>query len=213
MSWWGIVLGVAAALAQTGVYPVAASASGTATGVGVGLGTVRVSEPLTPGGIYELPDLPVINTGEVAGTYQVRATLVNLKGWTEKPLGLGSDAFRFRPQTFYLDPDQSRLVSVTLTLPLDTLEGDYLFYLEASPVQNPTKGVAIGPTAATKLYFSVQAASVLGALRSRVITFILTRPEIYLLLAALLLLQAFFLLRRHFHFQFRIEPQSQHPPS
>ena len=176
-------------------------------GVGVGLGTVKISEPLTPGGIYELPNLPVINTGEVAGTYQVRATLVNPKGWLEKPLGLGSDAFRFHPQTFHLDPDESRLVSVTLTLPLGAFEGDYLFYLEASPVQNPTKGVAIGPTAATKLYFSVQSASVLGALRSRVVTFILTRPEIYLLLAALLVLQAFFLLRRHYRFHFDIRPK------
>jgi hypothetical protein len=198
---------VGVARAQT---PVAARADGLATGVGVGLGSVRVGEILKPGGIYELPDLPVINTGEVAGTYEVRATLVNPKGWTEKPLGLGSDAFRFSPQSFHLVPDQSRLVSVTLTLPLNTLDGDYLFYLEASPVQNPTKGVALGPTAATKLYFSVQAGTVLGALRTRLITFILTRPEIYLLLAVLLLLEAFFLLRRHFSLHLELQPK---PPT
>jgi hypothetical protein len=159
---------------------------------------VQIREPLKPGGIYELPDLPVINTGKVDGTYQVRAEHVR-----RTPQARSNSVvnwFSFRPQTFPLAPDQSRLVSVTLTLPLSTLEGDYLFYLEASPVQNPKKGVAIGPAAATKLYFSVQSGSVLGALRTRLITFILNRPEIYLLLAVLLLLEAFFILRRHFRF-------------
>lgn len=181
MSFLKIFLGVVVALAQTGV--------------GVGLGKVEINEPLAPGGIYRLPDLPVINTGEVGGTYQVRATDVS------HPAGVETDGWlRFRPQTFPLEPEQSRLVKVTLTLPFDALEGDYLVYLEASPVQNPQKGVAIGPAAATKLYFSVKSGAVLGALRTRIITFILSRPEIYLLLAALLLLEALFIIRRHYHF-------------
>ena len=190
MNFLGTILGISVALAQTGV--------------GVGLGKVQIAEPLAPGGIYQLPDLPVINTGEVAGTYQVRATDVT------HPTGVKTvDWFRFRPQTFPLEPNQSQLVSVTLTLPLNTLDGDHLVYLEASPVQNPEKGVAIGPAAATKVYFSVKSGTVLGAIRNRLITFILTRPEIYLLLAALLLLNAGLILRRHFRLKLKIEPKAR----
>ncbi len=189
MNFLKIILGISVAFAQTGV--------------GVGLGKVHIAEPLAPGGIYHLPDLPVINTGSVPGTYQVRANLVNPKGLSVQPLGL-EKWFRFSPQTFYLEPNQSQLVSVTLTLPLNTLDGDYLVYLEASPQQNPERGVTIGPAAATKLYFSVKSGTVLGAIRNRIITFILTRPEIYLLLAVLLLLNAFFILRRHYKIKLEV---------
>ncbi len=161
-------------------------------GVGVGLGKVEISQPLAPGGIYQLPDLPVINTGDASGTYQVRARPVD-----PKPSGLNG-WFRFSPQEFPLEPEQSQLVKVSLTLPLTVPDGDYRVRLEASPIQNPKKGVAIGPAAATKLYFVVKSGTVLGAIRNRIITFVLTRPEIYLLLAAFLLLQAFLILRRHF---------------
>jgi len=171
-------------------------------GVGVGLGKVQIAEPLAPGGIYQLPNLPVINTGEVAGTYQVRATEVT------HPTGVETAGwFGFRPQSFYLEPNASQLVSVTLTLPLTVPDGDYLVYLEASLVQNPTKGVAIGPAAATKVYFTVKSGTILGAVRNRIITFILTRPEIYLLLAAFLLLEALLIFRRHFRLSLHFEPR------
>ena len=185
-------------------------AFGQEVGVGVGLGIVNIGEPLAPGGIYHLPDLPVVNTGEVAGTYQVQASVINPKGWSPEPLGLGN-AFRFSPQKFPLKPNQSQLVKVTLTLPLNTLDGDYLAYLEASRVQNPEKGIGIGPAAATKLYFTIKSGTILGAVRNRLITFILTRPEIYLLLAAFLLLEALFILRRRFRLQFKVEPKP-YPP-
>ncbi len=177
-------------------------AFGQEVGVGVGLGKVHVSQPLSPGGIYHLPDLPVVNTGEVAGTYQVQANL-NPKGTATRSLGEGW--FEFQPDTFPLEPDQSQLVKVTLTLPLTVPDGDYLAYLEASTVQNPEKGIAIGPAAATKLYFRVKSGTVLGAIRNRIITFILTRPEIYLLLAAFLLLEALFILRRHWRVRVEVK--------
>ena len=172
---------------------------GQEVGVGVGLGKVDIGEPLAPGGIYHLPDLPVINTGEVPGTYQVRAD--------PNPSWL-----RFSPQTFPLEPDQSQLVQVSLTLPLTVPDGDYLVYLEASPIQNPKKGVAIGPAAATKLYFTVKSGTILGAVRNRIITFILTRPEIYLLLAALLLFNAGLILRRHFRLRLKLQVEPKPSP-
>ncbi len=185
---------------------------GQSVGVGVGLGIVNIKEPLAPGGIYPLPDLPVVNTGEVPGTYHVRADVVrNPTGLNSQPVGLDSDAFRFSPQKFPLEPDQSQLVSVTLTLPLNTLDGDYLVYLEASPIQNPKKGVGIGPAAATKLYFSVKSGTVLGAVRSRIVTLVLNRPEIYLLLAAILLLNAGLILRRHYRFRLKLKFEARQP--
>ena len=194
-----------------GARPDGVSGSEHEIGVGVGLGIVNIKKPLAPGGIYHLPDLPVVNTGEVPGTYHVRADVMrnptgvrNPKGLSPEPLGL-ENAFRFSPQKFPLEPDQSQLVSVTLTLPLNTLDGDYLVYLEASPIQNPQKGVGIGPAAATKLYFTVKSGTVLGAIRSRIVTFVLNRPEVYLLLAAILLLNAGLILRRHFRLRLRVE--------
>jgi hypothetical protein len=180
MSLWKVVLGISIAFAQTGV--------------GVGLGKVSISEPLAPGGIYRLPDLPVVNTGKVPGEYHVTAT---------DSKNVSSTWLSFAPQSFRLEPGQSQLVRTTLTLPLTAPDGDYLVYLEASPVQNPQKGVAIGPAVATKLYFSVKSGSVLGAVRNRVLTFVYTRPEIYLVLAAIFLLQALLILRRHFRVEIR----------
>ena len=186
-------------------FTLASGAVFAQTGVGVGLGKIHISEPLAPGGIYRLPDLPVVNTGEVAGTYTVRA--VQAEGSALRSLGEGG--FGFSPQTFNLEPGQSRLVKVSLTLPLTVPGGDYLFYLEASPVQNPEKGVAIGPAAATKVYFTVKSGTVLGAIRNRIVTFILTRPEIYLILSALFLLEALLIFRRNFVVSLRLKPRSR----
>jgi len=36
-------------------------------GVGVGLGKIQIDELLKSGGIYKLPSIPVINTGDEAG--------------------------------------------------------------------------------------------------------------------------------------------------
>jgi hypothetical protein len=187
MSLWKVVLGISIAFAQTGV--------------GVGLGKVQVSQPLGPGEIHRLPDLPVVNTGEGEGIYKVRAVAANV------PIVVGNEAveawFRFSPSSFNLSPNQTRLVDVSISLPLDAPSGDYLVFLEASSCSNSEGQVKISPAAATKLHFSVQSGSVLGAVRNRVLTFVYTRPEIYLVLAAIFLLQALLILRRHFRVEIR----------
>jgi len=172
---------------------------GSSLGVGVGLGRINLGLKLEPGGVYPLPQLPVINTGSVAGEYQVRAE--GVKGPAPLKRREVSNWFHFSPQKFYLEPDQSRLVEITITLPLAVPDGTYLVYLEASPVQDLGKGVTIGPVAATKLYFGVESGSVLGAVRTRVLTWILYRSEVYLLLAFFCFLEAVVILRRHYRFR------------
>ena len=171
-------------------------------GVGVGLGRMQLGEVLSPGGVYKLPKLPVINTGLVSGTFQVRADLVagpvivnkeSVSGWV-----------RFSPVQFDLDEGQSRLVKTELTLPFDTPPGEYLVYLEASIVRNSGMAVSFSPAAATKLYFSVRPSSVLGAYRARFLTFVETNPVIYLILAVLLIIEASLILRRHWRFKVEV---------
>lgn len=155
-------------------------------GVGVGLGLIRLHEPLTPGGVYKLPSIPVINTGEVESEYEVVAA-------NTRP-GL----FTFSPARFTLAPGETQNAAVHLNLPFDAPAGDYLVYLEAHPLQSEQSGqVAIGVAAATKLFYSVgQSPSVLGALKQRVLTLwrlYLPWSLIFVLLLDFLLI--FFLLR------------------
>lgn len=139
-------------------------------GAGVGLGKIELKEALTPGGVYALPNLPVINTGEIAATYEVVAIFTpsdpsrpfpNPKGW-----------FHFQPKSFHLNPNETRQVKVTITLPFSAPKGDHLVLLEAHTTSKTETGnVAIGPAAATRLNFSVGSApGVLGAVRQRITT-------------------------------------------
>ena len=43
-------------------------------GVGVNLGKIEIDEPIKPGGIYNFPNIGVINTGDEAGDYEVAVT-------------------------------------------------------------------------------------------------------------------------------------------
>ena len=43
-------------------------------GVGVNLGKIEIDEPLKPGGIYNLPILGVVNTGDTEGDYELEIT-------------------------------------------------------------------------------------------------------------------------------------------
>ena len=127
-------------------------------GVGVGLGKVQIDEELSPGGIYKLPTLPVLNTGDEAGEYKVEVTYLS----DQPELRPDASWFSFTPQSFPLDAGGSQLVDVSLSLPVDTRPGNYFAFLEAHPVAK-AEGVTIGVAAATKLNFTVKPAGVLGA--------------------------------------------------
>jgi len=132
-------------------------------GVGVGLGKIQIDEELSPGGIYKLPTLPVLNTGDEAGEYKVEVTYLS----DQPELLPGASWFSFTPQSFPLDAGGSQLVDVSLSLPVDVRPGNYFAFLEAHPVARG-EGVTIGVAAATKLNFTVKPSGVLGAAIERI---------------------------------------------
>lgn len=149
-------------------------------GVGVGLGKIQIDEKLSPGGIYKLPSLPVLNTGDEAGDYEVEVSYLS-----EQPEFRPENTwFTFTPKSFHLEAGKSQLVEVSLTLPVNARAGNYFAFLEAHPTAKK-EGVTIGVAAATKLNFTIKPSGVLGAAIERVRTFLeQTRPTSYYVLGA-----------------------------
>jgi len=144
-------------------------------GVGVGLGKVQIDEALSPGGIYNLPSLPVLNTGDENMEYEVEVTYLS----EQEQMRPSGEWFSFSPQTFPLTAGESQTVDIVLTLPVDTRPGDYFAFLEAHPVAKG-EGVTIGVAAATKLNFTVKPKGVLGAAIERIRSLIeANRPLTY----------------------------------
>ena len=152
-------------------------------GVGVGLGKIDVDEELSPGGIYNLPSLPVLNTGDEDGTYEVEVTYLT----EQEEMRPAGEWFSFSPQSFFLAAGESQLVDISLTLPVDTRPGDYFAFLEAHPVVEG-EGVSIGVAAATKLNFNVAPKGVLGAAAERIRSLIEANRQVAYALGAIVVL-------------------------
>lgn len=121
-------------------------------GVGFGTGTIRVDELLRPGGIYILPSIAVINTGDEPADYEIKV----VHRYEQPQLKPLQEWFNFEPFSFRLEPGEVKNVAVKLTLPVKTTPGDYFALLEAHPVIKSEPGiVTIGVAAASKLYFTV----------------------------------------------------------
>ena len=141
-------------------------------GVGVGVGKIEVTEPLKPGQIYDLPSLPVLNTGDETADYEV---VIEYHQDQETKTGMGlkpvKEWFSFEPQSFSLKPGKVKNVVIKLTLPLKVRPGNYFAYLEAHPVKkSETGGASIGVAAASKLYFTVAPANIIQGLYYRIIS-------------------------------------------
>ncbi|PJA83132.1 MAG: hypothetical protein CO146_01730 [Candidatus Nealsonbacteria bacterium CG_4_9_14_3_um_filter_37_29] len=128
-------------------------------GVGVGAGKIHLNEPLKAGGIYDLPAIPVINTGDESSEYLF--SIQYHEGQEQRnDMGLkpAESWFNFTPATFPLEPSKVQTVKVTLTLPAKIKPGNYFAYLEARPAKKEATigGVtSIGVAAATQLWFTV----------------------------------------------------------
>lgn len=135
-------------------------------GVGVGLGKIELDKPLQPGGIYELPSIPVLNTGDETGEYEV-----GIEYFQNQPQLLPPEEwFRFGPPLFTLEPGEVKLIKISLSLPIRTEPGDYFAFVEGRAVKKSQGGgTNIGVAAAAKLYFSVTEASGWEGLRYRAI--------------------------------------------
>ena len=127
-------------------------------GVGVGTGKIQVDQPLKAGLIYTIPSLTVVNTGDEPAEYTV---LIDYRG-NQPELKPNKEWFSFEPLQFALEPGQSRIVQIKLTLPIKINPGDYFAYLEAHPIKKTTAsgGATIGVAAAAKLYFTVAPANI-----------------------------------------------------
>ncbi len=170
-------------------------------GVGVNLGKIEINEPLKPGGIYNFPNLGVINTGDEPGDYEVAVTYHQ----DQPQLRPEEEWFNFSPKKFHLDAGESQSVATKLILPVNTRPGEYFAYLEAHPVVESGPGTTIGVAAATKAYFTVAPANIWQAAYYRVASFFsVNAPWSYIVLAALILLIAAGLAKRYLSFQFSI---------
>jgi hypothetical protein len=141
-------------------------------GVGVGIGKVHVDETLKAGGIYDLPSVPVLNTGDEPADYHVTAQYHEGQE-TNPAMGLrpAEQWFNFTPSAFHLESGAVQTVKVTLTLPTKIQPGDYFAYLEARPTKKATVGeTAIGIAAATQLWFTVDPANFLQGIYYRFIS-------------------------------------------
>lgn len=197
-----------ASFASLFVFLVLPSFASAKVGVGVGLGKVQIDEPLSPGGIYKLPSLPVLNTGDEAGDYEVAVTYQH----EQEQLRPVEAWFSFSPKTFYLEPGGSQKVDISLNLPVKAKPGDYFGYLEAHPTAKK-EGVTIGVAAATKLYFTVKPSGVLGAAIARVTSwFEQNAPYSYWALAGLIALAIILVFRRFFALQFGIRRKGKKKP-
>jgi hypothetical protein len=133
-------------------------------GVGVGAGKITLNEDLKPGSIYQLPAIPVMNTGDEESNYGMSVEF----NQNQPEMRPDSSWFSYDDQTFHLSPGGSRLVKMSLAIPLKTVPGNYFAYLEAHPIKASVSGVSsIGVAAATKIYFTVAPSNIFQAIYYR----------------------------------------------
>lgn len=194
-----VLQALAAALAAL-AFPLAALAN---IGVGVGLGKVVLDQPLKPGAIYDLPALPVINTGDEPSEYE---TFIEYQENVPQ-LRPGRDWVTFTPQRFSLDPGKVQVVTMTLNVPLNAKPGEYFAFLEARPVRKTrtTGGASIGVAAASKFYFTVAPSNIFQAFYYRASSLIARySPWTYVAAGLILLIVLAAAFKRFFKFELAI---------
>lgn len=178
-------------------------------GVGVGIGKIVVEQTLKPGWIYNLPSLPVLNTGDEPSEYGV--SIEYHEGQENNPqMGLKpkKEWFSFEPSSFYLEPGQAQQVQIKLTLPLKGVQpGNYFAYLEAHPVKKEVSGqTSVGVAAAAKLYFKVAPANIFVGIYYRIISlFTFYSPWSYVVLAIIVIAILVYLFRKFFSVKIGVE--------
>jgi len=170
-------------------------------GVGVGIGKMQVEKKLKAGMVFQLPSLPVLNTGDEPSEYE--ATVEYHEGVPE--LRPPREWFSFNPQRFYLEPGKVQQVEVILSLPVKAQPGDYFAYLEGHPIKKttiPIGGATIGVAAAAKLYFTVAPANIFQGIYYRFISlYSRYHPYDTIVLAIIFVAILILLFRKHFKIQ------------
>ena len=174
-------------------------------GVGVGLGKIHLDEPLKAGGIYDLPSLPVLNTGDEPSDYAVGIDYFQDQE-TKPDMGLrpAAEWFHFEPQLFHLEPGKVQMVKITLTLPTKDIKPvNYFAYLEAHPVKKSEAGItAVNIAAATKLWFTVAPSNFFQGIYYRFISlYSRYHPWDTIILAAIFIIALLWFVSKKFKFQ------------
>jgi len=163
-------------------------------GVGVNIGKIQVDQELKPGGIYKLPPVTVINTGDEKADYAVEVTYHA----EQKELKPEQKWFFFYPKEFTLEPGKSQEVNISLHLPILAKPGDYFAYIEGHPIRKEGQ-VTIGIAAATKLYFKIVPSTWWQALYHKISTFFVANaPTSYIVLGILVLLGIIVVINRYY---------------
>ena len=167
-------------------------------GVGVGSGKINVTQKLFPGGVYELPPITVLNTGDEPSQYGMSIEYQEAQNQI-KPT---AEWFTFTPSSFRLEPKQAQVVKITLTLPVKAHPGDYFSYIEAHPVIADVVGHSrVNIAAASKLYFTVDPANLLQAALYRAMSFLNDyKPWSYITSGIMAFILLIFIIRRFFSF-------------
>lgn len=181
------------------IIPAFASAT---IGVGIGSGKIVVQEAVLPGGIYNLPSVPVLNTGDEPSQYAMDIEYLQGQQQLQPP----ESWFSFDPATFSLDPSKVQTVKITLSVPVNAKPGDYFAYIETHPVVAEKVGVSrVGIAAAAKLYFTVAPANIFQGMYYRALAFLTQyAPWTYITLGLLGLAVLVTLFRRFFSFNLGI---------
>jgi hypothetical protein len=183
------------------LFPLGSSAN---LGVGVGTGKIEMDKPLKPGGLYTLPSLTVINTGDEPSDYGVS---VEYKG-DQPRMSPPKEWFIFTPSTFHMEPGQSQVVQVQVNIPIKTKPGDFFAYLQGAPVRATSSagGATIGIGAAAKLYFTIAPANIFQGLYYRALFLITTNtPWSYVILVVIAMSILIVLFRKYFSFNIGVK--------
>lgn len=175
-------------------------------GVGVTTGRITVDETLKAGGVYYLPAVGVVNTGDIAAHYTISITF----DADQKQLRPNAGWFVFSPSQFYLEPGKSQAVKPMLTLPIRTSPGDYFAYLEVAPAREEGPGTQIGVAAATRLYFAVAPANIFQGMYYRTLFFISKyAPWTYVALVLIALAVLIAILKRFISFNVKLRSKDK----
>jgi hypothetical protein len=200
---------ILAAFVFAAVVLTALPAFATKVGVGVNLGKIDITEKVVPGGVYKLPGIGVVNTGETAMDYQVVAVGMY------KPADKQPDPswFEFVPKTFTLQPGAVQQVYGRMTVPIGAEPGNYFEFLQAHPVVKAS-GISLGVAAATKLSFVVSPSNWFAALWYRVRDLTeLYSPWSYIAYGVVVFLAIAIPVQRRYRFSFGVARRAAAPSS
>jgi hypothetical protein len=177
-------------------------------GVGVNLGKIDITDKVVPGGIYKLPSVGVVNTGDTVTNYKV--TVVGMFQPNQKQPDPAW--FQFTPATFSLKPGETQQVGGQMTIPLKAQPGSYFGFIQAQPVVK-TSGVSLGVAAATKLTFMLSPSNWFAAMLFRLQELAaIYSPWSYIVIALIVLLAIAIPVQRRYKFSLGVQRRDNPPP-